>query len=162
MAHSKITEFNINGSDFYHYSASDGRSSCTTLMVNGKTHSSDGFFRKIVEASGDGGLVLRERLYSRYLFGGSIPTEFDKKVEFSLNGTTFSRHLHTDRKYGPVPHDYEIDGQSVSAVDFNAAIDQKIGDAGRLMYHGLMTLHPSFERKKPEGMASDLDDSPSP
>jgi hypothetical protein len=150
-------EFNLNGSEFWHYSARDRHgSSCAIYMVDKKSMEKEEFNQKIREIAGPAALLLREHLYSYFLWGKRMETVFDEKVEFTLNGKTFSRLLHTERKFGKGPQDHSIDGEAVSVKEFKESLDFELKSANYLIYDSLLVLHPDYQKASP---AKTVDDS---
>ncbi|WP_338923638.1 hypothetical protein V0M98_36010 (plasmid) [Pseudomonas silesiensis] len=165
-----VQEVNINGKDFWHYTAKDTHGSgCSIYMVDKVTHDEKQFKEAILEAAGPAASVLRGHLHSKFLWGGRMDPVYDQTIEFSLNGKQFSQLLHTERKFGRGPQDFAIDNVSVSAKEFDSALDAELKPIRLLVYQALVTLHPSYHKAKPlenapwnnRGTDSDLDDKSS-
>lgn len=140
-------EFNLNGSEFWHYHARDSHGSgCAIYMVNKKSMEKEAFDLKIREVAGPAALLLREHLHSHFLWGKRMETVFDEKVDFTLNGKAFSRLLHTERKFGRGPQDHSIDGEVVSAQGFRDGLDAELKSAQHLIYESLVVMHPDYQR----------------
>lgn len=152
--------FSINETQFSYYSARDSHgSSCTLYSVDQKIVAKKDFHAKVREVAGPAALLIREHLYAHHLWGGSMPAVFDEKIEVNINGTDFNRLLHTERKFGRGPQDHTIDGVAVSAQQFREGLDKALKGSFNLLYEGLVTMHPSYDRKK---VTPDEGSTPSP
>lgn len=151
---------NINGSEFWHYSARDRHGSgCSIYMVDKKHMEKTEFDLKLREISGPAALMIREHLHSHFLWGKRMDTVFDEKIDVTINGKAFSRLLHTDRKFGKGPQDHSIDGVEVTAQQFRAGLDDALQGAMHLVYNGLVGMHPDYAIKRSRHL-EDLSPSP--
>ena len=150
----------INGSEFWHYSARDRHgSSCSIYMVDKRHTEKADFDLKLREIAGPAALMIREHLYSHFLWGKRMDTVFDEKTDVTINGRAFSRMLHTERKFGKGPQDHSIDGVAVTAQQFRAGLDDALQGAMHLVYNSLVDMHPDYAIKRPPQPG---DSSPSP
>lgn len=140
---------NINGSEFWHYSARDRHGSgCSIYMVDKKHMEKADFDLKLREVAGPAALMIREHLHSHFLWGKRMDVVFDEKTDVTINGKAFSRLLHTERKFGKGPQDHSIDGVEVTAQQFRSGLDEALKGSMHLVYEALVVLHPDYTIKR--------------
>lgn len=140
---------NINGSEFWHYSARDRHgSSCTIYMVDKVHMEKADFDLKLREVAGPAALLIREHLHSHFLWGKRLDTVFDEQVNVTINGKAFGRLLHSERKFGKGPQDHTIDGEAVTVQQFREGLDDALRGAMHLVYNGLVGMHPDYSIKR--------------
>lgn len=143
---SHTVKFHINDHEFSHYTATDSHGSgCTLYGVNGKNVDRASFHQQMRDVAGPAALMIREYLHGHFLWGNRLPAVFDEKVAVTINGTEFTRLLHSDRKFGRGPQDFTIDGETVSAQQFREGLLNSLKDVKRLVYDGLVY---AFEKSR--------------
>lgn len=145
--------FNINGKDFWHYHAKDSHgSSCSIYMVDGQSAERKVFQEAIRAAAGPAALVIREHLHDKFLWGKRMEPVYDEAISFSINEVTFSRLLHTDRKFGRGPQDHSVNDVPVSAKEYDVALDASLKKVHLLVYESLLSLHPDYQIAPPRSV----------
>jgi hypothetical protein len=136
--------FTINGVEFYHYYATDGRCRCNVWMVDGRESTEQEFHAKLAEVIGTGAKPwVLQALGSFHLLGVTCPKNREypplEATEFPLCGSQFVVMVGKDQPFWRVADrqraGFTIDGQPATFQQFMYKIQQL------LLYPRYYVLH---------------------